>query len=79
MGEKVGNSAQIKVFLRAKTPEELVDLQIERNLKDSAQYMYQIMVGPDGLWYAWYEKDIRTEIRARKRKKARQTKIVKIP
>jgi len=78
VGQTSGNAGIIQLFLRAKTADELVMLQIQNNMTDRIQYAYQIVLGPDKHWYAWYEKDLRAQLRVLKREDIKRTKIVKL-
>lgn len=46
----------IKYFLKAKTPEALQMLMLQKNIDTNTYYEYLII--HDGkIWYAWYESD----------------------
>lgn len=48
-----GNSQRIPDFIKATSPQGLVRLMLENNLKRSTQFEYQIV--HDGKsWFAWY-------------------------
>lgn len=47
----------VKMFLRAKTPEEIIAKQIEQNLKDGITHKYQEVIKDGKGWIIWYLAD----------------------
>ncbi|MDH3324129.1 MAG: hypothetical protein OEL89_00660 [Candidatus Peregrinibacteria bacterium] len=47
----------IKVFLKAKTPDLLVQMQLRNNITHSTKFDYDIIFAK-GWWYAFFEADI---------------------
>lgn len=50
--------SQIKMFLKAKTPEALVQKQLDLNLKLKGQASFTDITRSDGFWFAWFLIDI---------------------
>ena len=50
--------SQIKMFLKAKTPEGLVQKQLDLNLKLMGQASFTDISNVGGQWYAWFLIDI---------------------
>lgn len=54
----------VRLFLKAKTADELVKLQLQNNIKHGITFQYDIM--HDGkLFYAWYLGQVEIEMRAK--------------
>lgn len=63
---KVANPSEVLVFLKAKTAEELVKLQLENNHNDGRQYIYSNPQFVKGDWYVWFYKDFSDAIKKAK-------------
>lgn len=50
------NTNKVKLFIRAKTPEEMVANQIANSRLHNTQFTYEVMKDGDG-WIAWYQAD----------------------
>ena len=50
--------SQIKLFLRADSPEGLVSLQLQVNLLAKGQANYTDFSNVSGKWYCWFQIDI---------------------
>jgi len=57
-GASTAKLSQIKMFLRAKTPEALVQKQLDLNLRLKGQASFTDIAKVDGQWYAWFLVDI---------------------
>lgn len=51
-------SELIPDFLKARSPEGLRRLMLERNLKDGKQYNYFSIQQSNGYWFAWFYVDL---------------------
>lgn len=59
MGTRVTASpSQVRMFLRADTPEELVSLQLQTNLLVKGRADYTDIQFVKGSWYAWFMVDV---------------------
>lgn len=59
MGSRVtARPSQIRMFLRADTPEELVSLQLQNNILLKGRADYTDIQFVNGKWYAWFMVDI---------------------
>lgn len=59
MGSRVtARPSQIRMFLRAATPEELVRLQLQTNLQLKGRADYTDFSFADGQWYCWFLVDV---------------------
>ena len=55
MGSRVtARPSQIRMFLRADSPEGLVRLQLQTNLLLKGKADFTDIQNVDGLWYAWF-------------------------
>lgn len=57
-GASTARPSQIKMFIKAKTPESLVKKQLDLNLKLMGQASYTDISFVDGFWYAWFLVDV---------------------
>lgn len=57
-GASIAKPSQIKMFLKAKTPAELVQKQLELNIKLKGQASFTDITNVKGEWYAWFLIDI---------------------
>ena len=48
----------VNIFLRAKTPEDLVKIQVANNIVNGIQYKYQTPMKDGAMWVVWFFADI---------------------
>lgn len=49
----------VNIFLRAQTPEDLVELQIMNNMLNGVHYNYQTPMYDGSEWYVWFFADVK--------------------
>ncbi len=52
----------VNIFLSAKKPERLIELQVFNNQVNNVHYHYQTPVFANGKWYVWFFADIENYI-----------------
>jgi hypothetical protein len=58
-----GNQFKIPVYVKATTEDLLVKAMLENNLKGHTEYQYFDIQKRGKFWYAWYYKNIETEVK----------------
>ena len=58
LGGRGSSLSEIRVFLRADSPEGLVRLQLLTNTKLKSQAQYTDFSNVDGQWYCWFLVDV---------------------
>ena len=56
---KQKNEFRVKVFIKAPTPEQLIQAQINNNMKDKKEYDYTDIQRHGNMWFAFYYKNLR--------------------
>lgn len=68
---EVGNSLRVPIFLAASTPEELVRLMLDNNLKNGKEHRYFDIIFDGSRWIAWYYSVIEVKPQAKRVTKTR--------
>jgi hypothetical protein len=70
----IGNSLRVPIFLAAPTPEELVRLMLENNLKFQKEHRYFDITFEGSKWIAWFYSIIEIKAQAKKTIKTKGNK-----